>query len=58
VKLLTRKGIQPRKVPVTILTPLDQLKKEARMLGLEFVEDLSFKALSIQVALEKIRRGD
>lgn len=55
---MTRKGIRPRKVPVTILTPLDQLRKEARLLGMEFIEDLNFKALSYQVALEKIRRGD
>ncbi|MFY0744790.1 hypothetical protein AB1K09_20185 [Solibacillus silvestris] len=55
---MTRKGIQPRKVPVTILTPLGQLKKAARALGMESVEDLDFKALSFQVALEKIRRGD
>lgn len=54
---MTRKGIRPRKVPVTILTPLDQLRKEARMLGVEF-EGLDFKALTYQVALEKIRRGD
>lgn len=58
MKPLTRKGIQPRKVPVTNLTPLDQLRKEARLLGLEFFEDLDFKALTIQVALEKIRRGE
>lgn len=55
---MTRKGIQPRKVPVTNLTPLGQLRKEARLLGLEFIEDLDFKALSFQVTLEKIRRGD
>ncbi|MFS0878069.1 hypothetical protein [Solibacillus isronensis] len=55
---MTRKGIRPRKVPVTILTSLDQLKIEARTLGILNVEELTFKALSCQIALEKIRRGD
>lgn len=49
---------KPRKVPISLLSPLDQLRREAKELCINGAEQLDQKELCRQIALEKIRRGD
>lgn len=55
---MTRKGIRPRKVSISLLTPIEILLQEARSLQIIGAEHFDFKELSRQIALAKTRRGD